>query len=957
LQACSLYGSLRVEFRPGTRDLGQRSREGDITTVVGREAESARLEELLDRIGSGSAACVLEGMSGIGKTTLWRASIESAGGRGYRVLETAPSEPDSILAFSGLGDLFEGIPEETIESLPEIQAQALRAALFVGELSESSPDLDALPRAILRVLRELSAASPVLIAIDDEQWLDPASARVLAFALSRLQENRLGVLIARRSEAGGALSTELDRRLGSRGLESLSLDPLPMDAIKKLLEARLGRSISAPVLRRIHHGAGGNPLWALAIAGELEAGHSGGERAGDLPVPRTISDAIKLRLRHLDPRTDAALLAIAALSDPTLAMLQAAIPEFALSDLESAEQAGVIEIAEDRLRFTHPLLASTHYGNTPVSKRRALHRLLADVVDDEEQRAQHLALGAEAPDRDLADTLEKAAGVAARRGAPESAAQLLQDAARLTPIDQTDMQRARIIASAEHRFTSGEVSRARDVLAEAMPHLTSGPLRARARLQLAVISGEQPGLAIELLEGALQDADEDDRLRVQIESELTFAAAGVGQLVSARSHAESAVGTAERVGDPELVARALGELLLTSVTTGEPFRDDVVARLSNIEDFPTMTTYYQPETAIAMALNWSGDFEGARAGLERAAQRALSRGEEWDRMALEFTLEGLEWETGNLAGAARHREAALEAMGEFADGLAWLVVMDTAYALRSGDLGAARTTVEQGLRQAEPTGELWKTARFTALLAEVELLSGAPAAAHDRLKEQREWLGSIGYGPAGYARANLWAMDIEALISLGRLDEAQELLPELSRRAEACRSEHLQAIALRSEGMLSAARGDLPTAIDAMDAAIAAHESRNRPLEHGRTLLEKGSLERRAKRKSAAKQTLEQALAILEPVGAEMWASRARDELSRIGLRRARVTEGLTPAQERVAELVVAGSSNAEIARELHMSLRTVESHLSRVYQEHGVKSRTQLVAALAASGEAAARA
>jgi DNA-binding NarL/FixJ family response regulator len=151
--------------------------------------------------------------------------------------------------------------------------------------------------------------------------------------------------------------------------------------------------------------------------------------------------------------------------------------------------------------------------------------------------------------------------------------------------------------------------------------------------------------------------------------------------------------------------------------------------------------------------------------------------------------------------------------------------------------------------------------------------------------------------------------------------------------------------------MLLAVRGDLSAAIDAMDRAIAAHLRCPRPFEHGRTLLEKGSIQRRAKRKAAAKQTLEQALAILEPLGAQMWVSRARDELSRIGLRRAKATEGLTPAQTRVAELVMAGWTNGEIARELHMSLRTVASHLSRVYEEHGVKSRTQLVAALAASG------
>ena len=919
--------------------------------LFGREAERARLEELLDSVESGPVACILEGPPGIGKTTLWREAVESARRRGYELLETAPSEPDAVLAFSGLGDLFEGMPDELLDTLPDVQAHALRAALFLGELPEGSLDVQALPRAILRVLRRLSPAGPVVIAIDDEQWLDPASARVLAFALCRLREERVVLIVARRSQGGGTLSIELGRRFGGRGLESISLEPLPMSEIKLLLEARLDRSISAPVLRRIHHGAGGNPLWALAIALELEARRSGGDRAADLPIPRTLSNAIELRLRHLDQRADAALLAIAALSQPTLAMLQAAIPEFALSDLESAERAGVIEIVGGRLRFTHPLLASTHYANTPVSKRRELHRLLATVIDDEEERAQHVALGAEAPDRDLADTLEKAAGVAARRGAHESAAQLLEDAARLTPIDQTHAQSARIVASAEHRFTSGEVSRARYMLAEVMPHLASGPLRARARLQLAVISADEPGVAMELLEAALADADDDDRLRIQIEWELTFAASAVGRLASARAYAESALRTAESLGDPELVARALGELLLTSVTTGEPLRDDALARLSSMEESAATTAYYQLATAIGLARNWAGDFEGARPLLERAAQRALSRGEEWDRMALEFTLAQLEWEMGNLPLAEQHRQAAQEAMGEFADGLVWLVVLDTTYALRNGDLATARTKLEQGLARAEHTGGVWKTSRFIPLLAWVELLSSQPEMAHTRLKEHRKWLRAIGFGPAGYARTQVWSLDVEALIALGRLEEAEDVLAELRSRAEVCRNDNVQAIASRTEGIVLAARGELSAAIDAMDSAIAAHLRCRRPFEHGRTLLEKGSIQRHAKRKAAAKQTLEQAVAILEPLGAQPWVSRARDELSRIGLRRAKATEGLTPAQARVAELVAAGSTNAEIARELHMSVRTVESHLSRVYREHGVTSRSQLVAALAELG------
>jgi predicted ATPase len=142
--------------------------------LFGRDAERAHLEQLLDAVESGPAGCILEGSAGIGKTTVWRASVESARERGYRILATAPSEPESVLAFSGLNDLFDRLPDEVVEVLPDAQARAMRTALLAGEVPEASGDMQALPRAVLGVLRQLAAVGPVLIAIDDEQWLDPA---------------------------------------------------------------------------------------------------------------------------------------------------------------------------------------------------------------------------------------------------------------------------------------------------------------------------------------------------------------------------------------------------------------------------------------------------------------------------------------------------------------------------------------------------------------------------------------------------------------------------------------------------------------------------------------------------------------------------------------------------------------------------------------------------------------
>src|SRR5205807_9722296 len=124
-------------------------------------------------------------------------------------------------------------------------------------------------------------------------------------------------------------------------------------------------------------------------------------------------------------------------------------------------------------------------------------------------------------------------------------------------------------------------------------------------------------------------------------------------------------GTAERLGDPELVARALGELLFTSVITGEPLRDDLLASLSPIADSAAMTTYNQPATTVALARQWTGDLEGARPTLRGALQRALERGQEWDRVPLANRLAELEWEMGNWPLAEQHRQDAQEGMGEF----------------------------------------------------------------------------------------------------------------------------------------------------------------------------------------------------------------------------------------------------------------------------------------------------
>jgi DNA-binding CsgD family transcriptional regulator len=919
--------------------------------VFGREAERAQVERVLDAVALAPAGLAIEGAPGIGKTTVWRAAVESARRRDYVVLEAAPSEPDAPLAFAGLVDLFERLPEEVLGGLSRLQRRAVDAAVFFNDTGEPPPDPEALPRAILAVLRRMSADRPLLVAIDDEQWLDRPSARVLGFALRRVRDEHVGVVLTRRSDSDGTLWPQLARGFGSSVMSKAILEQLERSAFDRLLESHTSGAISRPLLRRIRESSGANPFYALAIADELGARVSRDASTRDLPIPRSLTDAVGLRLKNLEPRACDPLLVVALASHPTLAILQAAIPGFALSDLDSAERAGVIEIEGENVRFTHPLLASVHQDSVPTSRRRELHRVLAEVVPAEEERPHHLALGAEAPDQQIAETLERASGLAASRGAPEVAAELLEHAARLTPIDALERRHTRLLAAAQQHWLAGQSAQARTHLEGLTSDLPSGPTRAEALTLLGWIRNDDFELGTALLTQALVEAGDHHALRADIENKLGQLQSNIGGFFAMLDHAKAAVASAERAEDPAVLAAALGELGLDIFWTGQGIDRDLFARAIELERCCGETlTFFLPSTALAIALLFADQLEAARSLHERMVQRASERGEEADLGNVLIGAALLEWFAGNLARAERYLARAIEVANQQVSHEldTWIAYQEGLHASGRGKLAYARERVERALDLATRSGNLQFVAWTTITLAGLELWSGQPGPAHERLNPFRDQMLGRGLQFIGSLTLPMWSTDIEALIALGRLDEAEPVLADLRHRAGRSDNPHAVAIAHRCRGQLLAARGHLAAAIEALDAALVAHRQRPVPLELGRTLLELGGLQRRAKRKTGAKRTLEEALEILEPLEARLWIERARDELGRIGLRRPAVSEGLTPAQSRVAELVVAGLSNQEIASTLFMSTRTVESHLTKIYREYGVRSRAQLVGALA---------
>jgi predicted ATPase len=238
-------------------------------TMHGRDAEQHLLYSLLNEIRSRALVLVLDGRAGIGKTTLWQAAQAVARERSYRVLATRAVEAEATLPFTGLVDLLQRVADDHLAELPVPQQRALEIALLRREPTELPVDRLAVSLAVLAVLRSIARTTPAIIAVDDLQWLDRPSARVLAFALRRLNEEPVGLLATLRSEVEGPLPLGLDQAIPASRLRRIALDGLPVGALDQVLRDRLGLDLARTTLVRLHQVTGGNPFYALELASSL----------------------------------------------------------------------------------------------------------------------------------------------------------------------------------------------------------------------------------------------------------------------------------------------------------------------------------------------------------------------------------------------------------------------------------------------------------------------------------------------------------------------------------------------------------------------------------------------------------------------------------------------------------------------------------------------------------------
>jgi DNA-binding CsgD family transcriptional regulator len=926
--------------------------------VLGREGELSALSELFEPVPP--TAIVIEGEAGIGKTTLWRWLVDEGVRRGYRVLAARPSESESQLAFAGIQDVLGGVFAEVAATLPPPQQWALAVALLLEDPGPVAPDAGAVAAGCLSALKAVSRATPVLVAIDDVQWLDRPSAAALEFAVRRIGSAPVALAISQRGEGSGPMPLGLGRARPESGVRRLALGPMALGPLHLMLREHLGVSFPRPELRRIHEAARGNPFLALELARALQRRGGHIEPGEPLPVPATADELLRERLAALPPAVEQLLLAAAVLSHPTVEILAALGGDAVEEQVDRCVSAQVLERDGELLRFAHPLLASAVYAAADPADRRLLHRRLAQIVVATEERARHLALAADGPSASVAAELELAARLARGRGAPAAAAGLAERAVRLTPPGDAADAARRAGDAASYSFEAGDAARARRLLEEALEVSPPGAQRADVLVRLARVRGfgEDLRTAADLFTEAAQEPAASEETRIEAEAGLATALMRLlDDLPRARRHARAAVELARPRDEPRRLAEHLGRQALIETLLG---RSDALALArraawigeraaeSGAPDPVLFLRGLDAGLMLGVALLFQEQVADGRAQVEAAGRRADDLGDESSLpLLLRYVAYGA-WLAGDWEAAARAATEGYDVAVQTGQAPQQGVLAGTRalIAAHLGRVDEARGVAEEAFRLADETG---LGLGFGALLAGwglgvLELSLGNAAGAHEQLGPLLDRLEAAGVHEPGVAR--LAADDVEALILLGRTGEAETLLRRTEGRAHALGRLGVLALCRRCRGLLAATQNDPARAVATLERAVADHEEVPIPFERARTLVALGMVYRRARRKRAARETLTRAVSELETLGAGLWARQARHELSRIGGRVA--SDGLTPTERRIAELVAEGRSNKEVAGALFVTPKTVETNLSRIYAKLGVRSRTALARELA---------
>jgi len=908
-----------------------------VASVLGREDALTALDRSLDDGRSRPTVVCIRGEAGIGKTVLLESAREMARERGYRILVCRPTSAETQLSFAALSDLLDPLAPE-MDRLPRPQRVALDIALLRRTPSDRGPDVRTVGAATLSLLNEACRESPVLVEVDDAQWLDPPSLQAVIFAVRRCR-GPFVLASALRDGFESPLTTIIPPGAGEPHI--LHIGPLPSATLSHLLRERLGRVVDRATMSRVAAISGGNPLFALELARSTHG-------FGPSPAPHSeLTRTMRARYDALPAAARDALLMVSALAAPTAELVHEAGIEAPEAALDPAEQEGIIRWSGHRLDFSHPMWREVIYQGAEPHTRRAAHRTLSSVVRDMEERARHLAQSSVRLEPGILRSIVTGASAARLRGAPSAAAGLLGlafERGATSPV-------LRLQAAVDH-FVAGEPECARRLATALVDEGEPGSPRAAALRLLGEIClhDEDFTSAVPFLQQAHDEATGEPATRAEVSIDLAFALSHLGDNDQGYTWALRAEAYAAATGDGAVTAEASAAAAVLHFLTGHGVDVERIDRALGTEDADRASPPYRwPAMCAAVVFLGSQDVDRARTALDQARQRCRDRGLE---SGLWFVLmrqtELAMWEGDVASAQASARELAEWSMVARDDSLsAGVGAIHIVLSAWCGQLEDARAAYQQFLELDAGAHPIHTFAAMAALGMAEHAADHIPEAAA-LLEPVADITLALHIGEP--MATPFFAEATEVLVAAGRSDKALALVEMLERWAARSGTRWPSGVGHRGRAALCLEANDLEEAEAELGLALAAFDTHALRYETARTYLLLGAVQRRRRQRARARESLARAQELFALMGAAGWSARAQQEGERLGLQRLDAIE-LTASERRIAELAASGLTNAAAAARLAISPKTVEAHLARVYRKLGIRSRAELGHWLASGG------
>ena len=703
------------------------------------------------------------------------------------MLASRPAESERQLANVVLGDLFATIGTEDLARLASPRRRAFESALLMGDAPPHEVDDRALGVAILTLLPALAARAPVLIAIDDDQWVDPSSAATLSFALRRLEGHAVSLLLCRRALEVPPVA--LEEAFAPTSVERFTVGPLSVGALRAVLREHLGTALPRSMQLRLHEVSGGNPFYALEVARGRPPDQPS-DVSAPLPLPSSLERVIAARLETLDEDARRAMLLIAA--HGRFPVRAAAAMSLAPAALERAREARVIETTDGIARFAHPLFASAIYLGATEEERRWAHRQLATIVDARSIARVTSRSGGQ-PGRGARRDDRVSRRPRSARGAPIAGAELAEHALRLTPLDDVES------AAVGWRRRCAPTRRRRREAARAWPptRVADAPFgRARAEEALILASAfEAPAAAVAMLEDALGHAAGALELRrrsTRSRGERHSACEGAPRSRSrTRWHR-----CASRSGSTTTpFGQMASRLALIRFSTGHSSALRLAERAYRLaEQLQDPLLLQKAGWSVGHVLTWLGETDRARDWLELRLADWTER-DERARADTLWYLALVELWAGRWNVAGQHADQSLEIYAAYGLESAFDFFPSALLALHKGEFERARSLAEHGLSLQRETQAM---KGYRAIIATCDAWSGDADAAIAPFARAEEEADAAG---AADPSMRFWVPDyVEVLLLRGRIHEAADLVEDWETSARRRRRDRLVAAAFGVEG-------------------------------------------------------------------------------------------------------------------------------------------------------------